>query len=102
MPGHTEHAFETASEYGLIGNGGDAKGDPNSFETATALFPNDVIAFIRRSQPTRWGQLEAMLMDRTKSTVIDSLVKELASKGALGVLRHGFRCYGKELRLAYF
>jgi type I restriction enzyme, R subunit len=29
-------------------------------------------------------------------------VKELASKGALGVLRHGFKCYGKELRLAWF
>ena len=28
--------------------------------------------------------------------------KELGSKGALGVLRHGFKCYGKELRLAYF
>jgi type I site-specific restriction-modification system R (restriction) subunit len=26
----------------------------------------------------------------------------LASKGTLGVLRHGFKCYGKELRLAYF
>ena len=43
-----------------------------------------------------------MLKDRTAATVIDSLTKELASKGALGVLRHGFKCYGKELRLAYF
>jgi type I restriction enzyme R subunit len=47
-------------------------------------------------------QLEAMLKDRTAATVIDSLTKELASKGMLGVLRHGFKCYGKELRLAYF
>ena len=61
-----------------------------------------MIAFIRASQPTRRDQLEAMLKDRTVATVIDSLTKELASKGALGVLRHGFKCYGKELRLAYF
>jgi type I site-specific restriction-modification system R (restriction) subunit len=61
-----------------------------------------VIAFIRASQPARWDQLEAMLKERTAATIIDSLTKELASKGTLGVLRHGFKCYGKELRLAYF
>ncbi|WP_210246086.1 type I restriction endonuclease subunit R [Methylobacterium gnaphalii] len=43
-----------------------------------------------------------MLKDRTSAMVLDSLAKELASKGALGVLRHGFKCYGKELRLAWF
>lgn len=102
MAGHTEHAFETAIEYGLIASGGYAKGDPKAFDAATALFSDEVIAFIRASQPARWDQLEAMLKDRTAATVIDSLTKELASKGALGVLRHGFKCYGKELRLAYF
>ena len=43
-----------------------------------------------------------MLKDRTAVTIIDSLVKELQSKGTLGVLRHGFKCYGKALWLAYF
>jgi type I restriction enzyme R subunit len=100
--GHTEHAFESAIEHGLLGSGGYSKGDPKRFDTATALFPGDVITFIRASQPSRWAQLEAMLKDRTESTVIDSLTKELASKGTLGVLRHGFKCYGKEIRLAYF
>ena len=75
---------------------------PDAFDPATALFPDDVIGFIRDSQPTRWAQLEAMLKDQTAATVIDSLTKELASKGTLGVLRHGFKCYGKELRLAWF
>jgi len=102
MSGHSEHAFETAIEYGLIQHGGYTKGSPAAFDPATALFSDDVIAFVRASQPARWDQLEAMLKDRTAATVIDSLTKELASKGALGVLRHGFKCYGKELRLAYF
>ena len=61
----------------------------------------DLITFIRDSQPARWAQLEAMLSYRTAVTVIDSLTKELASKGTLGVLRHGFKCYGKELRLDF-
>ena len=102
MAGHTETDFENAIEYGLIASGGYAKGDPKAFDPVTALFPDDVMAFIRDSQPVRLAQLEAMLKDRTAATIIDSLTKELASKGTLGVLRHGFKCYGKELRLAYF
>ncbi len=102
MTGHTETDFEHAIECGLITNGGYAQGDPKAYDAATALFPDDVIRFLRASQPARWEQLEAMLKDRTAATVIDSLTKELASKGSLGVLRHGFKCYGKTLRLAYF
>src|SRR4051794_25340235 len=102
MAGHTERDFEHAIEQGLIDRDRYRKGDPKAFDAATALFPNDVIGFIRDSQPARWSQLEAMLKDRTAATIIDSLTKELATKGALGVLRHGFKCYGKSLRLAYF
>jgi type I restriction enzyme, R subunit len=102
MSGHTEYAFESAIEHGLLTQGGYQKRPPAAFDPDNALFPVDVIDFIRESQPARWAQLEAMLKDRTAATVIDSLTKELASKGALGVLRHGFKCYGKELRLAYF
>lgn len=102
MAGHTEHAFESAIEHGLLTRGGFTRGDPAGFEPNSALFPDEVIAFIRASQPARWDQLEAMLKERTSATILDSLLKELSSKGALGVLRHGFKCYGKELRLAYF
>ncbi|WP_449219946.1 type I restriction endonuclease subunit R [Tistrella mobilis] len=102
MSGHTEHAFESAIEHGLIIGDRYQKRAPDAFDPTTALFPDDVIGFVRDSQPARWGQLEAMLKDRTAGMVIDSLTKELGSKGALGVLRHGFKCYGKELRLAWF
>lgn len=102
MPGHTELAFESAIEHGLVTGDRYAIRGPQAFDPDTALFPQDVISFIRQSQLVRWEQLESMLKDRTAATVIDCLTKELASKGTLGVLRHGFKCYGKELRLAYF
>jgi type I restriction enzyme R subunit len=102
MPAHKEFDFETAIERGLTASGGYATGDPKIFEPATALFPSDVAAFIKTSQSARWAELEAMLKERTAATVLDSLVKELQNKGALGVLRHGFKCYGKALRLAFF
>lgn len=102
MSGHTEADFERAIEHGLLQTNRYTKGDPKAYDAALALFPDEVIAFVRESQPARWEQLVAMLKERTASTVLDSLTKELTSKGTLGVLRHGFKCYGKTLRLAYF
>lgn len=34
--------------------------------------------------------------------MLESLAKELKSKGTLHVLRHGFKCYGKTFSMAYF
>jgi type I restriction enzyme R subunit len=101
MPGHTERDFETAIEAGLIG-GGYAKRAPTAYDEELALFPDDVSGFLKDSQAVKWGQLEALLGARTQATVLDSLAKELDIKGTLHVLRHGFKCYGKTFRLAYF
>lgn len=102
MSGHTEHAFETAIEAGLTGAGGYGSQSPTAYDEALALFPKDVTDFLKDSQATKWGQLEALLGARTETTVLDSLAKELDVKGTLHVLRHGFKCYGKTFRLAYF
>ncbi|MCK1472834.1 DEAD/DEAH box helicase family protein [Bradyrhizobium sp. CW10] len=102
MPGHTERHFEIAIEAGLVGTGGYVKRAPTAYDEALALFPEDVTSFLKDSQATKWGQLEALLGARTEATVLDSLSKELEIKGTLHVLRHGFKCYGKTFRLAYF
>ena len=47
-------------------------------------------------------RLEALLGPKTAATVLDGLSKELDFKGTLHVLRHGFKCYGKTFRMAYF
>ena len=102
MSGHAERDFETAIEAGLIGAGGYAKRAPTAYDEALALFPNDVTDFLKESQTTKWRQLEALLGAKTEATVLDGLAKELDIKGTLHVLRHGFKCYGKTFRLAYF
>ncbi|WP_422385498.1 type I restriction endonuclease subunit R [Oceanicaulis alexandrii] len=102
MAGHTENDFEIAIEAGLIGAGGYAKRAPTAYDETLALFSEDVTGFLRDSQASKWGQLEALLGAKTEATVLDSLAKELEIKGTLHVLRHGFKCYGKTFRLAYF
>ena len=102
MSSHTEHAFETAIEAELTSSGGYDKRNPNTYDEALALFPADVIGFLMESQQTKWQALEALLRSKTTPTVLESLSKELEHKGTLYVLRHGFKCYGKTFRMAYF
>ena len=102
MPGHSELAFETAIEAALLNAGGYEKRKPGDYDETLALFPDDVIGFLQDSQAAKWGQLEALLGDKTRATVLNSLAKELEIKGTLHVLRYGFKCYGKTFRLAQF
>ena len=102
MSGHTERDFETAIEAGLTSAGGYETRRPNAFDEGLALFPDDVSGFLQSSQPAKWKGLEALLGPKTAPTVLDTLSKELELKGTLHVLRHGFNCYGKSFRMAYF
>lgn len=102
MSGHTERDFETAIEFELTRSGGFEKRNPDAYDEALALFPADVTTFLQESQSTKWAALEGLLRPKTAATVLDSLSKELALKGTLHVLRHGFKCYGKTFRMAYF
>ena len=102
MSGHTEHDFETTIEAGLISAGVYESRNPSTYDEALALFPADVTGFLKESQPARWQGLETLLGPKTTATVLEDLSKELELKGTLHVLRHGFKCYGKTFRMAYF
>ena len=92
---HREINFEDGVEHDLIAQGGFAKGDAGGYDPKTALFPQEMIAFVRASQPTFWARLEKMNGAKAEAVLVESLVKELKSKGMLTVLRDGFKCYGK-------
>ena len=98
---HTEARFEDAIEAALLAEGGHVKG-ASVFDAALGLFPADVTDFVRATQPKPWAQLLQLYNTGAEGVLIDALVKELSSKGALTVLRHGFKCAGKTFRLAFF
>lgn len=105
MPGqHTEYAFETAIEHHLTTAGGYEKGDRDGFDTERGLFVGDVIAFIQKTQPKEWDYLANLQKEKAEETLIDDLCRALNSshEGCLSVLRHGFKCFGKLFRVAYF
>ena len=105
MPGrHTEAAFEAAIEAYLTTSGGYVTGDRNRFDAARCIDPDTLLAFIEETQPDEWAYLQNLQKDKAAQTLIDDLCRALDSEheGALSVLRHGFKCFGKLFRAAFF
>lgn len=102
MSKHTEIRFEEAIQQCLIDTGGYTKGDPKAYDIDKALFPKDVIDFISTTQQQKWQAVQQILSDKAEETLIYDLSKQLSLKGSLHVIRHGFKCFGKKFRLAFF
>ena len=103
MSGQTnERAFETYAQHILMTQGGWTLGNVAEWDKSRALFPAQIIAFLTETQPKLWAEMRALHAAGLEALLLSTLVKELDAKGALHVLRHGFKFYGKTFRLAYF
>ena len=98
---HTEDRFEAAIEADLLESGGYVA-DANPYDKAYAFKPDSILSFIESSQPKQWQAFQRIHGDNSRKLLLESLHKELASKGMLHVLRHGYKCLGKTFRVAYF
>ncbi|GIK80928.1 MAG: type I restriction endonuclease subunit R [Alphaproteobacteria bacterium] len=101
QPRHSEGAFETVIEAQLLGCGY-APVVREGFDRERAIFPEIVLAFIRKTQPNEWAKLEALHGEKTGEQVLNDLCKWMDANGALATLRHGFKCYGRTLHAAFF
>lgn len=102
---HKEVRFESEVCDHLAANGWlYAKNDAADYDRSRALFPADLVEWVRTTQPQAWATLtknhgtaaEAMLLDRVR--------KQLDERGTLDVLRHGVELIGLRapLSLAQF
>ena len=104
MPPHSPHseaAFESVIEAHLLAHGY-VPIAREGFDRERAIFPETAIAFIRHTQPDQWARLVALLGDKTEQQILGDLCKWMVIHGSLATLRHGFKCYGRTFRAAYF
>lgn len=99
---HREIDLEAGIEADLLAFGGYAQGNAGDYQPETALFGKEVVAFVQRSQPAFWGWFAGLNGEKSEAILLESLVKELESKGMLTVLRDGFKCFGRTVRGAWF
>lgn len=98
---HTEAAFETVIESHLLDNGYQ-RVDASGYDKERAIFSATVLAFIQKTQPKEWAKLESLHGERTNEQVLTDLCKWMDAYGSMATLRHGFKCYGRLLHVAYF
>ena len=97
----TEKAFEAYVEQMLLAKGWQP-GNVSGWDRERALFPQAITDFIAATQAQLWETMRTQLGVQLEAMLLATLVKELAIKGSLHVLRHGFKFYGKTFRLAFF
>src|SRR5512139_2873292 len=81
-----------------------AEGDAQGYDSARALFPADVLAWVQATQPKAWDTLSKNHGGVAEAMLLDRLRKQLDDRGTLDVLRHGVELLGlrQPLQLAQF
>lgn len=102
---HQEISFETEiCEYlpaqGWLYTAGDAA----QYDRALALFPADVLEWVREAQPKAWETLSKNHGAQAGDVLLARLREQLNTRGTLDVLRHGIEMIGlrQKLPLAQF
>ena len=57
---HKEINFEASIEHDLTTAGGYSRGNPDEYDSDLALFPDEVVSFVQRSQPKFWEWFSQM------------------------------------------
>lgn len=95
MAAHHEVHLESYIVQKLVENGW-VEGSNSHYDPVRALYPEDVIAWVRATQPEAWARLERLHGASIGNALLDRLEKELAAKsgGTTKVLRQGVAVAG--------
>ncbi len=98
---HREIHFETELVDHLTGHGW-LEGDPQRYDRERALYPDDLIGWLRESQPEAWRKAEASYGEAVEEQLLARVVKLLDKRGTLDLLRNGFKDRGTRFDLCQF
>ncbi|WP_019613511.1 type I restriction endonuclease subunit R [Psychromonas ossibalaenae] len=83
-------------------------GQSNRYNKQLALYPEDVIAFVKNTQPEQWDKLSKHYPDTernptaTTDALLKSIERDLKNKGTLWVLRNTVKDRGAKFNLCSF
>jgi type I restriction enzyme R subunit len=76
------------------------EGDPEKYDREFALYPEDLISWLKETQPKEWEKLQGNA--DTERGLLTRLAKLLDSEGSLARLRHGFKHINASFQLCQF
>jgi type I restriction enzyme R subunit len=86
-----EVTFEGEIVGHLTAAGGWLPGDPKNYDRKLAVYPEDVIGWIKDTQPAEYEKVKGTQNGATDSIILERLAKALQEEGPLAVLRQGFK-----------
>lgn len=102
MKATTEAAFEALIEQHLVEHGGYVSRPPSDYDADLALLPDDLLAYTATAQPKAWAKQQQIHGEALRTTFLAAFDKATRDLGVLQVLRHGFKFYGSQIRVATF
>jgi type I restriction enzyme, R subunit len=77
-------------------------GPASGYDRARALYSQDLIDYFREAHPDQWERFARQHPTDPEKALLDATVRELERKGALHVLRHGFKVPAARVSLCSF
>lgn len=100
---HYEKEFERLLCHKMKEHAGWTEQSPKAYDRALALVPDEVIGYVKRTQPVGWKRLEHHYGPGAADQLLLRLRKQMREKGTLETLRNGFRMVpGVEIRVCGF
>lgn len=90
---HHEKPFENYVVDKLVAQGW-LLGDTGGYDKDHALYPEDLVAWLKATQPAKWDKLVALNGDKAAAVLMDRLEKALEKQGTVQVIRRGFDIAG--------
>ncbi len=98
---HKEKTFEDEVMSELAKRGW-VEGKSTNYDRQLGLYSDDVIEWIKQTQPKVWAKVKADRNGQAEASVLKRLADCLEKDGALSVLRHGFKDVGAKFDMCQF
>ncbi len=98
---HKEERFETEIVVHLTDNGW-VEGSSKGYDVALGLYPEDLLTYIKRTQPQAYEKMQRREGARTDEVLCKHIAKNMDKHGALHTLRKEVKYIGAKFKLCRF
>ena len=101
MSKHKERQFQIEIVQHLTANNW-VEGDASAYDKALALYPDDLISYIKSTQPLAYEKMKKREGAKTDEVLCNHVAKELDKHGSLHCLRGEVKYIGSKFKLCQF
>lgn len=98
---HKEIVFEKEIVEHLAANGW-LVGEASAFDRERAIYPEDVVWWLRNANPQDWAKLAIKSDEDKEKALLARICSEMDKNGSLAVLRHGFKHLNGKFQMCQF